>query len=148
MEEMHITDFSLGSDYRRANRLISTVFGTRSAYVKGDMTAASKVAINSWDFLPKAYLDLISSPGRNEPDDRICSVEFIFSADVPLSGVKAMIVPHTLWDVDSKAPWLHELQVIGVQISPYQFIPGRSPEYYHSLLECEVEELYRTWGIV
>jgi hypothetical protein len=148
MEEMKIEDFGLGDDYRRANRLISAVYGTREAYLKGDLSHVINVACDPGEFLTRAYLDLIASTGRNEPDDRVSTIEFVFSSDVVLvGGVKAIIVPHTLWDSKTKTSWLQKLAATGVEIATYEFIPGKAPDYYYAHLEVQVRDLYRKWGM-
>jgi hypothetical protein len=148
LDEMKIEDFSLERDERRPNRIIGSVFSSLRTYFDGDTTKIAKDQVRPWEFLTRAYLDLLTSPGRNEPDDRICSIEIVFGADVPLTGnLKAVVVPHTLWDPSAKAPWLDTLSAAGVEIEPYLFVPNRHPEHYHALLESAVRKLYVSWGI-
>lgn len=151
MEEMDIEDFSLERDDSRPNRIISAVFSSQHTYFDGDITkaVAPDKGAQAWDFHARAYLQLITSPGRNEPDDRICSIEVVFGAPVPLAGnLKGVVVPHTLWDGATRAPWLDALHSSGVEIAPYTFVPGRHPEHYHALLEVAVHTLYEKWGIL
>lgn len=148
MDEIDLEDFGLGNDYRTANKLISRAFGSRSAYVKGDPSNIASAACNPWDFHAKAYLDLLTSSGRNEPDDRIGTIEFVFRDEVPIAGgVKALIVPHILWDAEQKTPWLTNLEELGVEISTYEFLPSRSPDYYYAQLETQLLILYQRWGL-
>ena len=149
MEEMSVEDFSLEKSHVRANKLISSVFITKLNYFNADTTSIGDADshADSWDFLARGYLELIKSKGRNEPDDRICSIEVVFSDIVKIEGnLKAIVVPHTLWDERKKAPWLAKLSNDGVKIAPYAFIPGRHPEYYLALLEESVRGLYNIWG--
>jgi hypothetical protein len=151
LDEMDLEDFSLETDVGRPNRIISSVFKSKTAYFEGDL---SKVAdpgslTTVWEFHARAYLDLILSRGRNEPDDRICSIEVIFGDPVSLEGnLLAVIVPHTLWVDNQGAPWLEVLQADGVTIVPYLFIPNRHPEYYHAIMEAAVRDLYKVWGVL
>ncbi|BCG84799.1 hypothetical protein MesoLj113c_09090 [Mesorhizobium sp. 113-3-9] len=148
IEEMAIEDFSLETDTSRPDRIIAAVFESRRGYFEGDTSKinASKAA-EPWDFHARAYLDLLASPGRNEPDDRVCSIEVIFGESIPLRGnLLAAVVPHTLWNDDKRAPWLEKLVQSGVGISPYIFVPGRHPDYYQAQLEVAVRELYVSWG--
>jgi hypothetical protein len=150
VEKMNLRDFSLEKDASRPNRLIAAVFASMSAYFDGDRTKIISAFEGSeaWEFHARAYIELLLSPGRNEPDDRICSIEVAISEAVPLTGnLRAVVVPHTLWAEDAKAPWLKQLQDAGVKIAPYQFIPGRHPEHYHAQLEGAVRELYRGWNL-
>jgi hypothetical protein len=117
MPDMNVEDFSLEKDSTRPNRIISSVFSSMRAYFDGDITqVVDKNEVSEpWDFHVRAYLDLISSSGRNDPDDRICSIEVIFDKKIPLCGnIKAVIVPHTLWNSirEKKAPWLIRLCAI------------------------------------
>jgi hypothetical protein len=152
VDEMQIEDFLLEKNKLRLNQIISTVFGSREAYFDGDLSKIPDpdTITKSWEFQARAYLHLLTSPGRNEPDDRICSIEIVFGEKLPLSGgnLLAIVVPHTLWDGDTKAPWLEKLQGQGVAIAPYLFIPGKPPEYYHALLEAAVRTLYKGWGAI
>ncbi len=148
-EGMEIADFSLEKDPTRPNKLIAGVFGTLANYFRGDLTVVSapEEMTKAWDFHARAYLHLLKSPGRNEPDDRICSIEIVIGQNVALAGnLRAVIVPHTLWSDGSKTPWLQNLENDGVRIAPYVFVPGRHPEHYHALLEAEVEKLYKEWN--
>jgi hypothetical protein len=146
---MDLEDFSLERETSRANRIIATVFKSRTVYFDGDVSKIEdpdKVT-EPWEFHARAYLDLMASRGRNEPDDRICSIEVIFGEAVPLKGnLLAVVVPHTLWEDNQGAPWLEKLQQEGVAIAPYLFVPGRHPEHYHALLESAVRDLYKSWG--
>ena len=152
VDEMNVEDFLLEKNTRRPNQIISAIFGSRETYFDGDLSKVPDAdeVTKPWEFHARAYLHLLKSPGRNEPDDRICSIEVIFGEQVPLSGgnLLAVIVPHTLWDGDTKAPWLQKLKDEGITIAPYLFVPGRPPEHYHALLEAAVRTLYKGWGAV
>jgi len=151
LEEMNLADFSLERDETRPNRLIQTVFETREKYFDGDTSFAPKVQaeLPKWRHHVHAYLDLISSRGRNEPDDRVYSIEVLFSATVPLErNLLAVIMPHTILQAHQQAPWLEALKNKGVMLAPYPFIPGRTPEYYQAQLESAVRELYKPWGVL
>ena len=153
---MEIADFSLGKDAVRPNKLISSVFGTLINYFHGNLLVVGtpEELTKAWEFYPRAYLRLLKSPGRNEPDDRICSIEIVIGESIPLAGnLKAVVVPHTLWSDGSRAPWLQSLEGSGVRVAPYMFVPGRHPEHYHAehyhaLLETEVEKLYKHWKVL
>jgi hypothetical protein len=145
--EMEVNDFQLEGK-SAPNRLISLVFGSQLAYFVGDTRVVSAKA-NPHEFHAKAYLDLILSPGRNEPDDRVFTIDVLFKDPIALSGVlMALVLPHTLWSNDVKAPWLESLATTGIRIIPYEFIPGRSPEHYHTLMELAVKEFYENQDIL
>jgi hypothetical protein len=149
MDEMNVEDFSLEKDRSRPNRIISAVFSSVDSYFNGDTTAipTAEQGAEAFEFHARAYLNLLASRGRNEPDDRICTIEVLFGKPVPISGMlKAVVVPHTLWKGGKTAPWLDALHKNGVEIAPYNFVPGRSPDYYQTLLEAAVRDLYRRWG--
>ncbi|MER9346195.1 hypothetical protein [Mesorhizobium sp. L2C084A000] len=148
MDEMTVEDFSLEGDTTRPNRIISALFGTRREYFEGDTSKIdSGRAAEAWEFHAQAYLDLLTSPGRNEPDDRICSIEVILGEPISIEGnLSAVVVPHTLWDGEKGAPWLERLVQSGVVVSPYTFVPGRHPDYYQAHLEAAVRDLYLAWG--
>jgi hypothetical protein len=151
LDEMKVEDFSLERNETRPNRIIAAVFSSMHNYLDGNVREVIEpdVGAQPWDFHARAYLQLLVSPGRNEPDDRICSIEIVLGEAVPLAGnLRAIIVPHTLWDEDRRAPWLDKLYADGVEIAPYLFVPGRHPEHYHALLEITVRELYERWGIL
>ncbi|HEY4343905.1 MAG TPA: hypothetical protein VGN05_06150 [Parvibaculum sp.] len=150
-DEMNVEDFSLEDDVKRPNRIIANVFKSRKNYFEGDTSevAAPNEATEPWDFQARAYMQLLKSTGRNEPDDRICSIEIIVAEPIALTGnLKAVIVPHTLWNKNKKAPWLDKLDSEEIRIEPYNFIPGRHPEHYHALLESAVRTLYEEWAVL
>ena len=151
LEEMNVEDFSLERDSSRPNRLISRVFSSMEAYFEGDTQNAidAQKGAEPWEFHARAYLQLLTSPGRNEPDDRICSIEVVIGEPVPLEGhLKAVIVPHTLWTENGRAPWLQRIATNRVEVVPYIFVPGKHPDHYRALLETAVRELYRNWGVL
>lgn len=151
MEEMNIEDFSLQRDVTRPNRIVAAAFATMSNYLDGDITKVTSAddGAEPWEFHARSYLHLLASPGRNEPDDRICSIEVVFGNAVPLVGnLSAVVVPHTLWDKGKRAPWLEVLDSAGVEILPYIFVPGRHPEHYHAHLETAVRDFYKRRGIL
>jgi hypothetical protein len=146
-DEMKIEDFSLGKDASRPNKLIMRAFGSRLAYFQGNIYAIPDptTVTKAFEFHARSYLNLLASPGRNEPDDRICSIEVVLAEKVSLKdSLLAIIVPHTLWDDD--APWLKDLQRAGAIIQPYNFVPGRHPDYYQAQLEAAAKDLYQKWG--
>ncbi len=126
------------------------VFSSIENYFDGDISKAisPEEGAAAWEFHARAYLQLIGSPGRNEPDDRICSIEVVVGEPIPLEGnLRAVIIPHTLWDGPTRAPWLEALNTKGIEIIPYLFVPGRHPEHYHAMLEAQVREAYHRWKI-
>jgi hypothetical protein len=150
-DEMQLEDFSLENNTSRPNRIIATVFKSREAYFDGNISKIEDPDNLSepWEFHARAYLNLLTSKGRNEPDDRICSIEVVFDEAVALKGnLLAVVVPHTLWEDGKGAPWLEKLHQDGVAIAPYVFVPGRHPEYYHALLEAAVRDLFKRWGVL
>lgn len=149
--EFEIADFSLGQDSSLPNRLIDRVFGSQEAYLKGDRRQIKEPSViaQPYEMEARSYLELVLSPGRNEPDDRICSIEVTFGDPIPVPGqLQAIVVPHTLFDGNSKAPWLAKLAEADVDILPYEFIPARPPEHYHTLLELVVLQYYGDKGLL
>lgn len=99
MDEISAGDFSLEREIERPNKLIAATFGSRAAYLDGDKASISEADSISrpGDFLARAYIDLIRSAGRNEPDDRVCTIEVTTEDSVPLSGnLMAVVVPDIL----------------------------------------------------
>ncbi|WP_125901051.1 hypothetical protein [Methylobacterium indicum] len=150
-DEMDIEDFLLEKDISRPNKLISATFGDAIRYIDGRFPASFSVetTAEAWEHHARAYLHLITSFGRNEPDDRIHSIEIIFSEDIKIeNNLLALVVPHTHWGDDKKAPWLSSLHAKGVDILTYDFVPGKHPEHYHSLVEASVKDFYKIKGII
>jgi hypothetical protein len=146
LDEMQISDFSLENDSSRPNKLIKRVFGSKQVYFDADtnQTLKSDTGAESWEFHAKAYLDLINSPGRNEPDDRVCTIEVVFKGELKLSDqLIAVVVPHTLWTEAKKAPYLEKFHNMGVEIVPYVFVPNRNPEYYNAKMETMILDFYK-----
>jgi hypothetical protein len=149
-EDMLLEDFSLGTDIHRPNKLIAGVFGNMSAYYEGDRQKIAAGITSPWESHARAYIDLLTSPGRNEPDDRIASIEVAIHDSVSLrQHVRAVVVPHTYWGArgSDRAPWLEDVQSDGAMIATYEFVSGRPPEHNHVHLEAAVRELYRGWGL-
>jgi hypothetical protein len=147
-DEMAENDFRLTS-IGAINQLIAKVFGTLGAYFDANtaLVAKNPPATSAHEFHAKAYLDLITSPGRNEPDDRVCSIELAFTNSVSLTGnLKAIVLPHTLCVENDRAPWLSDLVDAGIALVPYEFIPGRHPEHYHTLMELALKAFYIEHG--
>ena len=149
LEEMNVEDFGLEKEVFRPNRLVSAVFENREDYFFGDTTKikSPEQLSSAYEFHARSYLHLITSTGRNEPDDRICSIEVQFQQDVPLDGnLLAVVVPHTVWEDGKHAPWLEKLSQMNILITPYLFTPGRHPDYYYAMIETVVKDIYKGWG--
>lgn len=144
-----VEDFSLDGQPNRINRLISAAFEDEAAYIDADKARLRPIsdASEAWELEGRAYLTLLASPGRNEPDDRVSTIEVNFQDPVLLDDkLLAVVVPHTFWSETSKAPMLEGLHGRGVKIGTFRFIPGRHPEYLQSLLEIAVKALFRELG--
>lgn len=151
LDEIDVQDFSLADDVSTPNRLINAVFPDVESYIKGDISGVKigSEEVEPHEMLTRAYLDLITSRGRNEPDDRLCTIEVVHGNPLPLDGnLKAVVVPHTFLRGRALAPWLSRLKKRNVEIAPYEFVPGKHPEHYHALLELSVRRLYQKWGII
>jgi hypothetical protein len=150
-EEMNVEDFEIGNKYANANKLISVVFEDIHAYLSGNTSRihdASTIS-TAFDSHVRAYLALLASHGRNEPDDRVCSIEAIVLKPISIGSVlHAIIFPHTVVEDVSRIPILQALAENGVKLRPYLFVPNRHPEHYHTLLEQEVIKLLDEGGFV
>lgn len=147
-EELNLTDFAISGDAELPDTLIKTFFKTRENYFLGDTSkipAVDEIAPPG-EMEVRAYHELITSAGRNEPDDRIYSIEVAFSDPIPLEdSLIALIVPHTLWSDDEQATWLQNLQTKNTEICTYEYHPGRSAEHYHAHLELELRRIFQKW---
>lgn len=145
-EGFQISDFEIGRDPERLSRLVQAAFNSQQAYFDADRSALAdpETGAEAWELQGRSYLSLLRSPGKNEPDDRICTIEAVFADPVLLSSdLLAIVVPHTFWNVDKKSPHLKRYGDSGVEIRTYKFIPGRTPEYYQTHLESEIERYYK-----
>lgn len=145
-DEFNIEDFALSNDPDRLNKLVSAIFNDQAAYYHADRTKMSSVdeVTLPHEHAARAYIELLQSPGRNEPDDRICSIEVVFADPVTLAGnVLAIVVPHTIFDTRKANPLLAKFVESDIDILPYSFIPNRHPEYYQTLMESEILAYYK-----
>lgn len=145
-DEMEIDDFSLEGDSTLPNKLISKVFSDLESYFSANLSNVrdSDEISNPGDLHARSYLGLVSSRGRNEADDRVCAIEAIFNQAINLEKyLIAMIVPHTLWNQKMRTIWLEPLERFGAEILPYEFIPGKPPERYQSLMEASLKNFLR-----
>jgi hypothetical protein len=139
-EGMSIDDFIVDPDFASVQRLIAATFPDQEAYFEADRSKIIEpdVGAKAWELQAKAYLTLLSSPGRNEPDDRICSIEVCYDQPISLERLEAVVAPHTFWNGRERSPQLQDLSDKGVSIETYKFVPGRHPEYYQTLVEQAV----------
>jgi hypothetical protein len=148
-DQLEISDFEISGDPQLPNALVHRIFGGAENYLVGNLSevpSADDLCAPS-EMEVRAYHELISSLGRNEPDDRVYSIEITFSDALLLSEhLKAVIVPHTFWTTEHPAEWLTGLHNDGVEIATYEFHPGRSADYYHAHLESQLRDLFRNWG--
>ncbi|WP_133244777.1 hypothetical protein [Caulobacter radicis] len=141
MDEMAVEDFSLEQASRRPNRLIHALYGTRAAYFDGDTHQLKEDVVASSEFLGTAYVELLTSKGRNEPDDRVGTIEIITSKSIKIAGnLKSIVVPDIIWSDKDRADWLSELEKDGVDIVPFRYLHGREPEHHHSLIEIALRQ--------
>ena len=136
-DEFNLDDFSISGDATRLNRLIARIYPNKKSYMVGDTSNVSdpdEISRKS-EFEVQAYMDLIQSFGRNEPDDRVSAMEVAFSDPISLKDVAlCVIVPHTLIETGNSGHWLNSLGG-DVPVLPYEFLPRRRPEFYHTAIE-------------
>ena len=150
-DSVSYSDFEISHDTSLPNKLISTVFQNKENYFNAD-----KAKINDKDTVSSAgdmhvqsYISLISAPNRNGPDDRVSSIEVLFSKNINISqNLKAIIVPHTLWNNTSEAEWLKTLAKSNIEIATYAFYGGRSADHYHALIETELRQIFQKWNVL
>lgn len=145
-DQIDFEDFAISTDPIAINKLIAKIFGTLRRYVNSDRTSLPNAddLCAPGELDARTYLSLIRADGRNEPDDRVSSVEVAFNGAVSLAeDLIAIIVPHTLWNEHAATDWIEPLTKAGVKIRTYEFIPGKDAEHYHCLLEAEFKELLR-----
>lgn len=149
MDEMRREDFSLEQQVNRPNKLISAIYGERGVYFEGDNSKISVTPVLPSEFLAYTYVELLKSAGRNEPDDRVGTVEVIFESPVPLKGnLLAVVVPDILWSEADKASWIVEIGQSGVDILPFKYSIGREPEHHHAMIEVEIRQFYASNGYI
>lgn len=149
MDEMDVSDFSLEWQTTRPNRLINAVYGSRKAYFEADASKIPDPAsiAPAGEFLARTYIDLVKSVGRNEPDDRVGTIEVIFGDPVPLEGsLIAVVVPDILWDDTDKADWLLSIEASGASILPFHYRHNRDPEQHHAMIEVTLAEYFQQRG--
>lgn len=151
-DDVNIDDFSILDDKTTLNRLIKCIFRDREKYAYADRTVVPQAheICGAGDFDVRIYLSMIRADGRNEPDDRVSSIEVSFSDPIPLQdSLKCVIVPHTMLDEDDESTeWFRNIQTSGVEVRAYKFIPMKPPEYYHALMESEFISLLEEWKLV
>ena len=148
-DKINFDDFSIAEDCSLPNRLIRAIYKERLAYVNGDRSKIPPVdqLCTPSQLEARVYLSLIRSDGRNEPDDRVASIEVAFGKQLRLrSNLKGMIIPHTLWSDDHQSDWVAPLLSAGIDVRTYEFVPGKPPDHYHALLEVAFKQLLAEWG--
>ncbi|KCZ84584.1 hypothetical protein HAD_02855 [Hyphomonas adhaerens MHS-3] len=149
-DELEVKDFEISGDTGIPNALVRKFFQDQESYFVGDTSKIpSPEEVCSVEHLTvRAYHELVTSKGRNEPDDRVYSVEVAFGDEIEFQrgSLLAVIVPHTLWDANAKATYFKKLEELGAMIVPYEFFPGKDPSYYQALLEGQLRELFRALG--
>lgn len=151
IEEMLMEDFDLAGDIARVERLIGALYGSARAYYQGDKSSVPKPedVAKDWEMAPQAYAALIAGRGRNEPDDRIGTIELMFETSIDLAdNLLAVIIPHTHCVPDEEAPYITQLRNNGVDIIPYTYIPGKHPEVYQTLIESCLKDYYIDKGFI
>lgn len=145
-DDFNIEDFDLGSEPDRPEKLISAAYLSRADYASGNKSGLLPIdtAAKAYDMEAKAYMSLLHSQGRNEPDDRIGTIEVQFGDPVPLAeNLMALVIPHTFWINGDRSPLIEGLEKNGADILTYEFIPGRPITHYHTLLEVTVRDYLR-----
>lgn len=150
-DEIGMSDFEISDDWGLINTLVSTFYGETENYFFGNTSSipsASELCTPD-EMHVRAYHELITSSGRNEPDDRVMSIEVTFSDPILLAeSLRAIIVPHTIWNGSHKTSWLQEIEDDTTEIVPYEFHPGRAPDYYMAHIETQLRDLYAKWGLM
>ena len=148
-DDLDKEDYSIKGDVELPNQLIQCLYGTLSKYFDGDarvVPARQDVAKTS-EMSAGLYIDLVKSEGRNEPDDRVGSIEVLLSKNVELkNSLKCIILPDAFKKTDDDGDWLRTLRDLGCEIRYYAFVPGKGPEHYHAHLESELRKYFTDHG--
>ena len=143
MDEMQVGDFSLERNPGRPNKLINSLYQSKASYFDGDVSKIDDNLAAPRDFLARTYIDLVKSVGRNEPDDRVGTIEVVVGETVNLAGnLLAVVIPDILWNDKADDSWLGQLQQLNVEILPFRYLHGREPEHHHAMIEAEVRGYY------
>lgn len=151
IDEVDIPDFDLAGDLKRIDRLVTRIFESNENYVSGDRTIIRSTARDAEpdEYLAQAYIDLVTSRGQNEPDDRVATIEVIIDGSVALdSMLLALVVPDNIWSDSYSAEWLKPLAERGVSILPYRHTMGREPSHYRDAIEVQVREFLSNRGLL
>lgn len=143
--ELDLEDYAIGSDNELPNQLIQALYKNVGKYFDADnrvLPERTELAKAS-DMSAGVYLDLIKSVGRNEPDDRVGSIEVLLQEGVKLSEHLQCIILPDAFNVESDdGDWLENLRSMRCQVRFYKYVPGKGPEYYHCHLEAELRKFF------
>lgn len=151
IEEANIPDFDISGDLKRIGRLISRIFENNENYILGDRSKLRSIVRDAEpdEYLAQAYIDLITSRGQNEPDDRVATIEVVVDETVDLgSMLLSIVVPDNIWNKSYSAEWLKPFSERGVSILPYRHTMGREPSHYHDAIEVQVREFLANKGLL
>lgn len=150
-DELKLDDYSIGTDIELPNQLIQSLYKTVGNYFDADtriVPPRTEVTRKS-DMSAGLYLDLIKSEGRNEPDDRVGSIEVLLQDAVKVADHLRCIILPDAFDVESDdGEWLELIRAMGCQIRFYKYVPGKGPDYYHCHLETELRKFFIEQGHV
>ncbi|WP_296815380.1 hypothetical protein [Brevundimonas sp.] len=151
IEDIEIPNFDLVGDIDRIPKLIARVFSNNTTYFDGDRFAIRRAAHDAEpdEYLAQSYIDLITSKGRNEPDDRVSTIEVAIDKTASLEpGLLAVVVPDNIWSAEYSSDWLRPLSDGGVEILPYRHVMGREPSHYRDAIEVQVRAFLLGRGLI
>ena len=145
-------DFELTHNPRLADKLINGVWQSFEGYLDGDnrtVPSVEKLA-DVTEMAPRMYLELLKNRMRNEPDDRVGSIEIGVDSSINLKEVLMAVILPDAFDLDvvKESSWLGKLQATRVDIRFYHYVPGRGPEWYHAHVETELKNYFREKGML
>jgi len=143
-DELNLKDYAIGDNVELPNQLIQTLYSGVDKYFDADSRVLpERLEITQpSDMSAGVYLDLVKSVGRNEPDDRVGSIEVLLSDSVKLADHLRCIILPDAFDIEDDGDWLKKLRLMGCQIRFYKYVPGKDPEYYHCHLEAELRKFF------
>jgi len=143
--ELHYEDFDISGERDNALKLIGVFYNSLQEYMDVEVSQVKVAGLQTaGEFELEVYSELIISKGRNEPDDRVSTIEVSFGDPLILKEcLLAVIIPDVL--LRSSAEWITKLKSFA-KILPYKYRAGKGPEYHNAQIDFALGDFYKELG--
>jgi hypothetical protein len=148
-----IQDFALPPEIKSPNYIIAKSYASLDEYIQTNSTFSliryNRAPIDNEISHITSLSAFNDGTSVQKISTNLSAIEVVFDSEIALQGnLLSVVVPHMVFESAEILTALKSIQMQGVQIAPYIYVPGKRLEYYGDLIKGAITDLYKMWGVL